>query len=207
MMHVLSVYFNQLTGYTGAHSNTTFIAFLVHAPTADPGSAQYVSAEEAELHGLFEYTMIGAVARKSTGTAMEQLIAKFMHGIRQKFPRIPVIFSPESSIISFTCCLSEWFCQHGALCTYYVTAGRTNPGVQVTQTSKEEWCRITLGVLEHRTLRIASDFVTDENTDPDALLTLLMSELTMIRCFPKEGGGVPLISGKANAEGADFRQG
>lgn len=80
---------------------------------------------------------------------------------------------------------------------------RSNPGVQVTATSKEEWTRISLGVLEQHALRIARDLVCVGDSEAHALLGLLLSELTMLRCFPKEGAvsGAPMISGKADSSG------
>lgn len=191
----------------GSHSNTTFVAFCVHQATADPASADYSSEEDAALHGMFDTTLVGLVARKSTGSAMRALIAEFVGELRKRFPRIPIILAPESSIISFCACLAEWFCENQCLCCYYTTgaggaSSRTNPGVQCSANAKEMWCRICLSVMEQQQLRIAADLVCVGDSDIDSLTNLLLSELTMLRCFPTlTGTGVPLISGKANSDG------
>lgn len=88
----------------GAHSNTTYVAFAAHQPTADPAAATYDPSDldSAQYHGMFEYTLCGLCARKSTGSAMQNIIRDFMRELRRRFSAsIPIILAPESSIIRY----------------------------------------------------------------------------------------------------------
>lgn len=137
------------------------------------------------------------------GSNINKLLTELIKTLRKKFHGKPIIFAPESSIISFCLSLAETASGAGALVCYYETStGKvTNPGIPCTASSKDEWLRQCQVVLNSRAIRLCQNYICLSSEDREGVLKDLYSQVTMLRVFSKGPTAAPLISGKCDSSG------